>query len=436
MSGSPLKTICQLLVLTVVFFSACKSGTLNVFKALSPHEAYQRKLVNSGLDMTAMGKTWIDISEKVLQTPTTIDIPYLEKGYFSPESVQAAAFSFNMQRGQKLNVKLNKRSLQDFVIYTDVWQRGEDGSFKIWGSSDTLGGVLEGEVDQTGTYILRLQPELLAGGEYTLEITTGPSLAYPLKTYKDNQIRSFWGDGRDADSRKHEGIDIFSAFRTPVLASAPGIAMLSENKLGGKVVWLRTEGRDFSLYYAHLDEQLVPDGQVVKPGDTLGLMGNTGNARSTPPHLHFGIYTREGAIDPLPFVNPETPAVKPVSSDTSLITAILRTSGNTSINVSGTSSAVRLKSGTIVKTRAAVSNSYRVELPDGTTGYLAASRLSETVRPIEKQKVNAGRLDLYDNPDTSAAVKLRLREGQKVDVLGNFNEFLLIRSGTETGWIK
>lgn len=38
-------------------------------------------------------------------------------------------------------------------------------------------------------------------------------------------------------------------------------------------------------------------------GDTLGLVGNTGNAKTTAPHLHFGIYkSGQGAINPLPFV--------------------------------------------------------------------------------------------------------------------------------------
>ena len=75
---------------------------------------------------------------------------------------------------------------------------------------------------------------------------------------------------------------------------------------------MRPAGKDYTLYYAHLDEQLATDGQSVRAGDTIGLIGNTGNARSTPPHLHFGIYTFGEAIDPLPFVNPnikEPPAI-------------------------------------------------------------------------------------------------------------------------------
>jgi murein DD-endopeptidase MepM/ murein hydrolase activator NlpD len=42
----------------------------------------------------------------------------------------------------------------------------------------------------------------------------------------------------------------------------------------------------------------------VKPGDVLGYVGSSGNARQTPPHLHFGIYER-GAVDPWPFVRPD-----------------------------------------------------------------------------------------------------------------------------------
>ena len=58
-----------------------------------------------------------------------------------------------------------------------------------------------------------------------------------------------------------------------------------------------------SHYYAHLERQAVTTGEHVTAGDVVGYVGNTGNARTTPPHLHFGIYRRgEGPIDPLPFV--------------------------------------------------------------------------------------------------------------------------------------
>ena len=58
-----------------------------------------------------------------------------------------------------------------------------------------------------------------------------------------------------------------------------------------------------SLYYAHLETASVTPGTRVAPGDVLGTVGNTGNARTTPPHLHFGLYRRfRGPADPLPLV--------------------------------------------------------------------------------------------------------------------------------------
>ena len=59
------------------------------------------------------------------------------------------------------------------------------------------------------------------------------------------------------------------------------------------------------LYYAHLDQQLVSPGERVNAGEIVGTVGNTGNARTTAPHLHFGIYAvGRGAIDPYWFIAP------------------------------------------------------------------------------------------------------------------------------------
>jgi len=430
------RSIIRLTIISIVFLSSCKNGPFNVFTNASPHELYKGKLTSSGLDQTEMGKTWIQLSDEILQTPVNIEIPYLEKGYFPPEKVQAAAFSFKMEQGQKLYVKLNRKPLFGFMIFTDIWEQEEGGELKILGSSDTLGTAFQSDIDRTSKYILRLQPELLTGGEYTLEITFGPSLDYPLKSYQNNQIRSFWGDGRDAGSRKHEGVDIFSSFRSPVLAIAPGITRVNENKLGGKVVWLRPEGKDFTVYYAHLDEQTVADGQSVKIGDTIGRMGNTGNAKMTLPHLHFGIYTRNGAVNPLPFINPKVPQSPEIKRETSLLNATIRTAGNASFTSTSSGVSARLKNGTIAQVKAASANNYRVEFPDGESGYLAAGKISETSKRLKQHKIMTTQVRLFDFPDSMAAVKRKLENGQNVDLLGSSGEYYLVRTGGENGWIK
>jgi murein DD-endopeptidase MepM/ murein hydrolase activator NlpD len=117
-------------------------------------------------------------------------------------------------------------------------------------------------------------------------------------------IQSLFGVERDGGRRAHHGIDIFAPRGTPVIAATDGVVRsTSPNELGGNVVRLSDPRRAQTLYYAHLDRHVVAEGQQVRVGDTLGFVGNTGNARSTPPHLHFGIYVRgRGPINPLRYV--------------------------------------------------------------------------------------------------------------------------------------
>lgn len=114
-------------------------------------------------------------------------------------------------------------------------------------------------------------------------------------------VADTWGAPRGRD-RLHQGVDIFAPRGTPVRSSTRGVVVaVREGGLGGRQVWVLGPGRE-RHYYAHLDEwafALAP-GDPVRPGSLLGTVGTTGNARGTPPHLHYGIYAGGGAIDPLP----------------------------------------------------------------------------------------------------------------------------------------
>ena len=84
---------------------------------------------------------------------------------------------------------------------------------------------------------------------------------------------------------------------TPVLAASDGeIVRKHRNRLGGNVLYLRSHGGAYDFYYAHLDRYApgLEVGQTVRQGDVLGFVGNTGNARRTPPHLHFQVLDRGG----------------------------------------------------------------------------------------------------------------------------------------------
>jgi murein DD-endopeptidase MepM/ murein hydrolase activator NlpD/SH3-like domain-containing protein len=430
---------CCLLLITIL--SACKTGPVNLFKTASPYELYQRKLSNAGLDKTAMGKAWITAGQNSILKPLRIQVPYKEQGYFPAERVAATAFRFDVVRGQQLNIRLAKTPAEDFMVYMDLWALREGSSPKAIASADTLNASITVDVDENAEYLLRLQPELLKSGSYTLEIVGGPSLSFPVKTSGRKRIESLFGVGRDANTRRHEGIDIFGPKHTPVVASADGVVTrVGENNLGGLVVMMRPNGKNYTLYYAHLDKQLAVEGQQVKTGDTLGLMGNTGNARTTPPHLHFGIYTGGGAIDPMPFVNPEVRAPRAVTAATANINATLRSSSKTSLRESPDSKALTLKSiepSTIMLIEAATDSWYRAKLPDGTSGYLPGKGLSSVTTGIRSIKLKPAQLALYDQPITAAPIKKTLDSGSTVNLLGKFEDFLLVKDrDAETGWVR
>src|ERR1043165_8791031 len=128
-------------------------------------------------------------------------------------------------------------------------------------------------------------------------------LAMPLEDISKSQIANTWHAPRGTD-RLHEGQDIFAPKGTPILSATSGyVYNIGENNLGGQTVSvIGAGGRVY--YYAHLDAYArgLQVGDRVTTRTVLGYVGTTGNAQGTPPHLHFGIYTSSGAINPLPLL--------------------------------------------------------------------------------------------------------------------------------------
>lgn len=139
------------------------------------------------------------------------------------------------------------------------------------------------------------------------------SVAVPVAGVARRNLVDTWGGARSG-GRRHEGIDIFAPRGTAVIAATEGIvARIGDNRLGGRSVWVYGPGRQ-RHYYAHLDryEETLSAGDRVAAGDVLGYVGNSGNAQGTPPHLHYGIYTMSGAINPYPLLKalPAEPAAR------------------------------------------------------------------------------------------------------------------------------
>ena len=128
-------------------------------------------------------------------------------------------------------------------------------------------------------------------------------LAMPLENVQKRAIADTWQAPR-GDGRHHEGQDIFAPQGTPILSATNGyIYKIGENNLGGQTVSVISKGGRV-YYYAHLDSYArnIQVGDRVSTRTVLGYVGTTGNAQGTPPHLHFGIYTWTGAINPLPLL--------------------------------------------------------------------------------------------------------------------------------------
>ncbi len=133
---------------------------------------------------------------------------------------------------------------------------------------------------------------------YTLATDAVPAhLPNPILVARPPRLADSWGAARPG-RRRHEGIDIFAPKGTPVVSTTRGIVTrVGMNRLGGRIVGVLGPGLEWH-YYAHLDRfGTFHEGDIVQAGDVLGYVGNTGNARTTPSHLHYGIY-RGGAQNP------------------------------------------------------------------------------------------------------------------------------------------
>ncbi|GAB2550171.1 peptidoglycan DD-metalloendopeptidase family protein [Rufibacter soli] len=414
-----------------------------VFKKQSPYEKYRAGLKEAKLDQTALGQEWVAAGERALQKPVPVTLPFKETGYFPADKPLAASYQFNVKRGQKVAIKVQTQGQEAPQVFLDLFEANPDYAAqpKQVAYADTTSQHLDYEIEEDLPHLLRLQPELLRGGQYTVTIETQPTLAFPVQGKDSRAVQSFWGAERDAGARKHEGVDIFAARRTPVLAATEGvITRVDITPIGGKVVWLSDPKRRQSLYYAHLDSQVVQPGQRVSIGDTLGLMGNTGNAIHTPPHLHFGIYRfGEGAVDPYPFVYQDRTKPTPLNVDEKKLGNWARVAkSNVTLRESPSikaSSLLSLPLHAPLQVLAGSANWYRVQLPDGQQGYVTASLVESLDKPLQRVHLTKP-TDLLDGSSETASARKSLPADTTLRVLARQDGYWLVQDASGvTGWV-
>ena len=371
-----------LLFVLAIYAVSCKPVPVSHWFPVTPQEHYEKELYQAKLEKTQAGQIWFEAAKTVLDDTLFSVAPYQER-FVLDSTAPAQALRFKIPEGRKLVVRPT-RDVNDTTskLFVEVYR------VKNSGKHQRIDYMKDGEApfvytnQNDDTLLIRLQTGLNERLIATLSLTTLPSLIFPVANHSMSDVISAWGAERDAGARSHEGIDIRAKRGTPVVAAKNGfITQAGTNNLGGKIVFLSAADSPYSLYYAHLDSQLVSAGQRVIAGDTLGLVGNTGNAITTSPHLHFGIYARgSGAVNPLPFVNDRKEKIPGLPEQSKWLgdSVKLRKSANIF------ASPLFLSSGKIrslpqqstVKLLGETAKGYRIQLPDGTKGYIPTVPLS------------------------------------------------------------
>ncbi|WP_242920254.1 M23 family metallopeptidase [Pontibacter liquoris] len=438
---------CSFILYALLLFLLANCGgkkTLQgVFQKQTPYQRYAAKLKQADLDKTALGEAWLQAGQKALTDSITITLPFKETGYFAADNPKALSYRIAAQRGERIVISLEVKARETMQLFIDLFEAPGSPTEEpdLVASADTTGIFLSYEVEDDLPHIVRVQPELLRSGQYTITIQAEPTLAFPVPGKTSRNIDSVWGDPRDGGARRHEGVDIFAKRGTPALAAAPGIVTrVSITPIGGKVVWVSDLHRGQNLYYAHLDSQLVQPGQRVQVGDTLGLIGNTGNAITTKPHLHFGIYrSGHGATNPYPYLREETAPVPPIKVAANVLGNWVRVSAQTAhVRLQpSTGSAIyhTLPRNTPLLVTGATADWYKVLLPNNSEAYIAARLVEAVTRPVTYVQLPV-ETALLEAAHPGAAAKESIAAGNKVAVLGTYSQYELVRNEAgEVGWI-
>lgn len=273
-----------------------------------PHQAYGYELALTPLQRNRPAGDWLDGAERALLEPERVELPFRKAGA-QATAAAAAGYAFTVPVGRRVAVTLTSAAGEATELFVDLFRASSlrheriAGALPGGGSQPFAIDVVEG-----GDYVLRVQPPIGATAEFDVRVEASALLTFPVEGVGGSAIWSGFGAERDGGRRAHRGVDIFAARGTPVLAATDGwVTRVETTRVGGNVIWIQPLFGNMRVYYAHLHEQWVRPGDFVTAGQPLGAVGNTGNAVTTPPHLHFGVYVRErgrrgGARDPADFL--------------------------------------------------------------------------------------------------------------------------------------
>ena len=432
-------TVVLAIVLPIILSGGCSNPPLirPSLKDAPTHERYSRALEEFGLDNVALGRDWLAAAARALAEPRPATLPFEETGHIAADKPVAVAYRLDLRKGRRLSVAVTFESSQPSRFFVDLFEDRDDDEPRRVSGLEPGQTAFEYDVRRDGVHVLRLQPELLRGGRYVVAQRTLASISSPVEGFVVAQVSSGFGAPRDGGARDHHGIDIFRPRGTPVLAAVDGSVRVDESPRGGRVIWLRDGRAGRNFYYAHLNDWAVEHGALVRTGDVIGYVGNTGNAQTTPPHLHFGVYER-GPGDPVPYLQRDDPTPKPASVPMERLGQWVRVIRATAAFTPAEpaagppSSPQSLTRGTVGRVIAAAGTHYRIELPDGRTGLVRGADVGPASTALTTLSV-AG--PVLESPHSNAVALESLASAERLAVRGYFGGFALVElKDHRVGW--
>jgi len=190
----------------------------------------------------------------------------------------------------------------------------DDGEFDF-GHPPSLGGAegadgqpaqipnLTAMVDDLGSQLASRESQLGVLENMILSRELNKQVYPEGRPVEEGWISSYFG--RRADpftgySAVHKGVDFAGAEGTKVTAVAAGLVTYAGDRSGyGQMVEIN-HGNGLATRYCHNEQILVKQGDMVRKGQDVALMGSTG--RSTGPHVHFEVLKNGVQVDPLRFI--------------------------------------------------------------------------------------------------------------------------------------
>jgi peptidoglycan LD-endopeptidase LytH len=422
-------------ILLAMLLGGC-SAFRTINRSPPGRDQYANSLIKDERITPDMMRTWLAAGEPLLHDSIFVPLPFRETGYFPLADAQARFYRFDVKAGQVLTLTAAIKTKGKPRIFIDLFSL-RDASWKILKQTDSL--KLTYEFDKPESCLVRIQPEMMSNIYYSVTLSTVPALIIPVMGATNKSIQSFYDDTREVDGkkRKHEGLDIFAPKGTFVISPTDGVvSRVTTNSLGGKVIFVNDPKRGYDYYFAHLDSQIVKPGVKVRQGDVLGTVGNTGNARYTPSHLHFGVFKTNISTDPIAYIRTMERLQNELAPDTSFRSTVFRVSQKTTELRTGPEKKLKsretLAKDVYLKIIAQSSDWYRVMTATDREGFVE----KKTIAPAAK-----GNIIVFAKPARllSAARTDAISLGivtDRAEALAIYKTFRYVRtSSNQFGWI-